>query len=92
MKRGLLCNTWPPSLILKDRHPAVGKDLGFHFYWMVTKFCDFVNGMCLRMGNGISLFYEVVYDRPSLHFFGENLLLSCRLQREDDSSAVTPFD
>jgi len=56
MKGGLLSTTelvWPPSLILKDRHPAVSKDLGLHFYSMFTKFCEW-NGT--ENGNGISLF------------------------------------
>jgi len=44
---------WPPSLILKDRHPAVSMDLGLHFYWTFTKFCDWDG---TKNGNGISPF------------------------------------
>ena len=53
MKGGLLSDTAvgvATSMILKDRHPAVSKDLGFHFCWMVTKFCEW-NGT--ENGNGI---------------------------------------
>jgi len=78
MKGVLLSDTelvWPPSLILKDRHPAVSKDLGLHFCWMVTKF---VIGMELRMGMAFRLFKRWSMTNHHFSFLEKFCFVGCR--------------